>query len=317
MTRAKWALAVALAAFVLAGATAPHAALPVAKRSFAQHTRIYEVTFEYPQTGSATIDREIADWARTFMHDFETESNKDHRPQERPYTADLRYEVPRNDGKVFAVVFHYAYDLGGAHPNSAVIAFNYLMPDGWRVYLPEIIKPDGFGRISELAIADLDRRLEIAPPNDESVRNGAGPYSFNFTEFKLLKNEIVVWFDPYAVAGHADGEQQAHIPLGNLKDVMRTDWRAPQPSFDCGDARSVIEHAICADVALARLDRDVSEEFLHRTMVDADKTYIERTRAEQRDWLTKRDRDCTPAPALKACLTAAYNARLKVLAPGL
>jgi uncharacterized protein len=52
-------------------------------------------------------------------------------------------------------------------------------------------------------------------------------------------------------------------------------------------------------------------------LVDADKGFIERTRAEQRDWLTKRDGDCMPAPDLNACLTAAYNARLKVLAPGL
>jgi uncharacterized protein YecT (DUF1311 family) len=293
------------------------AALPVSKKSFAEHTRIYEAKFAFPHTGHPTIDKEVADWAHAFIDDFAAESNKDHQPQERPYTADLRYEIARNDGEVFAIVFHYAYDLGGAHPNSATITFNFLLPDGWRVYLPEIIKHDGFGRVSELAIADLDRRLEIAPPNDESVRSGAGPYSFNFPEFTLLKNEIVLWFDPYAVAGHADGTQQAHIPLSNLKDVMRSDWRAPQPSFDCAMAQTAIEHTICADVALARLDRDVSEEFQHRIMVDADKTFIERTKAEQRDWLAQRDRDCSQAAQIKACLTASYKARLKVLAPGL
>ena len=132
-----------------------------------------------------------------------------------------------------------------------------------------------------------------------------------------LKREIVIHFDPYQVAGHADGPQQAHIPLDKVKDVMRTDWRAPQPSFDCAKARSAIEHAVCADVALARLDRDVSEEFLHRTMVDADHAFIERTKAEQTAWLRQRDHDCARAPNLKTCLTASYNARLKVLAPNL
>jgi len=317
MTIAQWLSMGAGAALVLIGAADAEAALPVTKKAFTHHTRIYETTCEYPQTGHAAIDKEIAAWAKGFIRDFETQTKHDHQPQERPYSMDLRYKIARNDNEVFAVVFHDAYDQGGAHPNSAIITFNFLMPDGWRVYLGEIIKPDGFARVSELAIADLDRKLQLAPPNDDVVRSGAGPYSFNFTEFTLLKNEIVLHFDPYAVASYADGPQEAHLALGDLKDVIRRDWRAPQPSFDCAKAGSAIEHLLCTDVALARLDRELAEEYLHRIKVDGDKVYIERTTAEQRDWLAKRDRDCGHARDMKACLTASYHARLKVLAPGL
>jgi uncharacterized protein YecT (DUF1311 family) len=296
---------------------AAHAALPIAKKSFTDRARIYEASYQYPQTGNAVIDKEIAEWARGFIRDFETQTKHDHQRQERPYTAQLRYQVVRNDDEVFAVVFHYAYDQGGAHPNSAIITFNYLMPDGWRVFLPEIIAPEGFARVSDLAIADLDKRLGLAPPNDDLVRGGAGPYSFNFSEFSLLKNEIVLYFDPYAVASYADGPQEAHLALSDLKDVMRSDWRAPQPSFDCAKAQTAIERAICGDIALARLDREMSEEYLHRIKVDADAAFIERTKAAQRAWQARRDRDCGHTADLKACLTASYRKRLKVLAPGL
>jgi uncharacterized protein YecT (DUF1311 family) len=316
MMRSRWLLAAISAAFVVTVAAAD-AALPVVKKSFADRTRIYQVTYEYPQTGHAVIDKEIAEWARGFMHDFETQTKQDHQPQERPYTADLRYKIARNDDQVFAVVFHDAYDQGGAHPNSGIITFNFLMPDGWRVYLPEIVKPGGFGRVSELAIADLDRRLQLASPNDDVVRSGAGPYSFYFPEFTLLKNEIVLHFDPYAVASYADGPQEAHLALSDLTGVMRDDWRAPQPSFDCAKAQSRIEHVLCSDVALARLDRQLSEEYLHRIKVDGDKAYIERTENEQREWLAKRDRDCARATDIKTCLAASYHVRLKVIAPGL
>lgn len=296
---------------------AAQAALPVTKIKFADRTPIYQTTAEYPRTGNDTIDREIAEWARGFIYDFEKQAKQDHQRRERPYTADLRYRIARNDDKVFAVVFRDDYDQGGAHPNTAIITFNYLMPDGWRVYLGEIIRPDGFARVSDLAIADLDRRLGLTPPDDESVRSGAGPYSFNFTEFTLLNDEIVLRFDPYAVASHADGPQEAHLAFRNLSGVVRSDWRAPQPSFDCAKAVSTVERALCGDVALARLDREVSEEYLHRIKVDADAAYIERTTVEQRDWLARRDRDCAHAADMKACLTVSYRARLKVLAPGL
>lgn len=311
-----WA-AVPLAMLSLVCPAAAQAALHVTKLKFADRTQIYQTTAEYPRTGNAAIDGEIAEWARGFIHDFEKQSKQDHQPQERAYTADLRYRIARNDAKVFAVVFRYDYDQGGAHPNTAIITFNYLMPDGWRVYLGEIIKPNGFARVSELAIADLDRRLGLTPPDDEPVRSGAGPYSFNFTEFTLLPDKVVLRFDPYAVASHADGPQEAHIAFRDLVGLIRDDWRAPQPSFDCAKADSAIEQALCGDVALARLDREVSEEYLHRIKVDADAAYIERTTAEQRDWLARRDRDCAHAGDMKACLTASYRARLKVLAPGL
>ena len=182
----------------------------------------------------------------------------------------------------------------------------------------EIIRPDGFGRISELAIADLDRRVASGPnalSNDEWVRRGAGAFSYNFGEFTLLKNEVLLHFDPYQVAAYAAGPQVAHISLAQLKGVLRPDWRAPQPSFDCAKARTAIEHALCADVRLARLDRELSEEYFHQTTNDPEGSYAAQIKTAQRGWLAKRDRDCETATQISACLTASYNARMKALLP--
>jgi uncharacterized protein len=92
--------------------------------------------------------------------------------------------------------------------------------------------------------------------------------------------------------------------------VIRTDWRAPQASFDCHTSESPIERAVCADAALARLDRQVAEAYqtkLRNAYEDKDKIA---TRQAQRDWLALRDKACG---AVAACLTKAYHDRLAVL----
>ena len=54
--------------------------------------------------------------------------------QEPPYSAQLTYTVARNDESVVSILFSYSIYTGGAHPNSMQTAFNFLMPDGARVF---------------------------------------------------------------------------------------------------------------------------------------------------------------------------------------
>ena len=73
-----------------------------------------------------------------------TLSTSDRQADENPYALDITYEVPRNDGEWFAVVFTIYTDTGGAHPNTDFAAMNYVMPDGWRIYLPgNFCRPEG------------------------------------------------------------------------------------------------------------------------------------------------------------------------------
>jgi hypothetical protein len=78
------------------------------------------------------------------------------------------------------------------------------MPDGARVFLPELVGNDGIHRVSDLAVADLILRL-------------TGPDGMSDA---FLADDIVLGFDPYAVAAYAAGPQQVHIPLTRLQDVV-------------------------------------------------------------------------------------------------
>jgi uncharacterized protein len=92
---------------------------------------------------------------------------------------------------------------------------------------------------------------------------------------------------------------------------------AATPSFDCSDARSTAEEAVCANDALAALDRRLAVVWREalaaaRGVADAE-TAVPRLRAEQRGWIKGRD-DCWKATTgLQACVAALYRDRIAEL----
>lgn len=318
MTRSTWgALALAMLAFLAWPHAAGAAGLNVQQRTLKASSSDYEIDCAWPHTGVKAIDDELAAWVKQEAADFKTQSAPDPDSAAGAYTLDISYEVARNDAKGFAVLFTESTYTGGAHPNHDFIAFNYLMPDAWHVQLPEIL--DGskaLERLSALVTTDLTRqfREQDGATEPEWDKSGAGPEWSHFATFVLLPDALRIVFPPYQVASYAAGEQESRIPLSALRGVVRADWRAPVASFDCTKAATPVERAICADVPLARLDRDVAQAYGERLAnVDsaADKEAI---RKRQRTWLGNRNGACTDQTALAACLTGVYRTRLAELA---
>src|SRR5687767_3664394 len=77
------------------------------------------------------------------------------------------------------------------------------------------------------------------------------------------------------------------------------------PSFDCAKARARIEKSICADPALAALDRRAAELFALALTHAEDPGDIKRA---QRRWLRERD-DCDA----DACVKNSYEQRIEAL----
>jgi uncharacterized protein YecT (DUF1311 family) len=301
--------AAAIAAFCLA-CPAFAAGLTVKTQKLAKDSPAATISVEYPETGNAAIDAEIAAWAKGEFDDFAKLSTEDRQPDEQPYEMELTFEVERNDATGFAVLFTEYTFTGGAHPNSDFTAFNYLMPDGWRIRLPEIFQAKALKTISALAVAALKKEMgEDAEP--ETIAAGAGPAWDNFDDFILKPNSLDLNFPAYQVAAYAAGPQFVSLPLAKLKSLMRADWKAPAASFDCGRAGTAIEKAICGDVELARLDRAVSEAYQRKLKYSFEDGEKARNQAEQRQWLATRDAQCGSGDP--ACLTGLYQARLKAL----
>ena len=316
MTRsfAKFAAPVLAGALLLLAAPALAAGVKVEKATIEKKTGAYEISVEYPRTGNAPVDADIAAWAKAQADDFVNLSVGDRQADENPYALDITYEVPRNDADWLAVVFTIYTDTGGAHPNTDFAAMNYVMPDGWRIYLPEIFGGrKALEKISALAIADLTKRLTgpDGMSDADTIHTGAGPAWDNFQDFVLEPKVLHIDFPPYQVAAYAAGPQETDIPLSALKPFMRKDFRAPAASFDCAAAATPTEKAICSDVVLARLDRAVAEAYARKLSYEFDAANKEKIKQAQRAWLTTRDSACADADV--PCLTGVYKARLAEL----
>ena len=89
---------------------------------------------------------------------------------------------------------------------------------------------------------------------------------------------------------------------------MRKDWKTPVASFDCAKAGSATEKAICSDIALARLDRTLADQYTVALSFtdDAGKAKV---REDQRKWIAERNACAGDV----GCLTSQYQARIKVL----
>jgi uncharacterized protein YecT (DUF1311 family) len=288
--------------------------LPVKTLSIEKSTAKYEIKIEYPSTGNQAIDREIVVWAKQQTNDWIKNANSEPPIQnDGYYSLDWSFEVARNDGAVFAVIFSADSFSGGAHPNHDIATFNFEVPSGWRLYLPEIF--DGqkaLSKISALAIADLvKQKLREDGGSDSDERDGAGPEWGNFSRFILQPDTLEIHYPDYQVAPYAAGPQETDLALADLAGLTRANRHVPVASFDCLDARATVEKAICSDVALARLDRDVAEAFLLGVKYATEDAAKDKLKTEQRAWLTKRDADC-PTAAVR-CLTAAYRDRLAKL----
>jgi hypothetical protein len=308
------ALALVLAA---AFATPAFAKLPVKPIKIAIKHKEYEIDVAYPRTGNKAVDAAMADWAKGEVDQFKNDSaGNDGDGSSSPYSLDINFDIARSDDKVFAVVFTESTYEGGAHPNTFFRTMNFLMPDGWQVYLPEIFTPDALKTISRLATADLKKQLKPDEGFDaDMVKTGAGPNWNNFADFTILPDALDIQYSPYAVAPYVAGPQETKLPLAPLRSFLRPDWRAPQASFDCTKASAWVEKTICSDVKLARLDRSVADAYATRLgETDSDAARLP-VRGDQREFLAARIKKCgaQAGKAAVTCLTAQYNARLKVL----
>jgi len=303
-----------IAGACLFSAPASASGLPVKTPSIDKKTDAYEISIEYPATGNAAIDGEIAAWAKQQADDFVRLAASDREPGRNPYGLDWSFEVARNDGAIFAVIFSEETDTGGAHPNHDFATLNFEVPSGWRLYLPEIF--DGhkaLAKISVVAIADLSKQFKDSHSGGDVgwEKDGAGPDWANFAHFILQKDTLEIHYPDYQVAAYAEGEQETDIRLVALRGLMRSDRHAPAASFDCAAAGTAVERAICSDVALARLDRNVAEAYLRDLMLATEDAPKEALKTEQRAWLGRRDAAC-PSAAV-ACLTTALKERLAKL----
>lgn len=314
------------------------AQVTITDKVIVRKTGRFHVDVHYPVTGNTAVDKLLdrRAWAIAAREDLQDAT------PDRPYSSAVSYKVMRNDAQMLSVQIESYIYTGGAHGRPDVQSYNFLMPDGFQVLLPELVDGRrGMARISELAKHEIHRRAAsqlaltedgepdpdpdnvlLSPDLEKNIVNGAGPQALEHTPFVWKPDELVLSFEPYQVFGYIP-EPDVHIPMTALTGLVRANPRAPLPSFDCAKAHRAIEKSICGSVALARLDRELAgrvtmaeqsyRDFASETQGQkyaADqRARLAKLVAGQKAWEAARDRVC--AGGAVACLTASYTARMR------
>lgn len=285
-------------------------ALDIDARHSQEEGSDYAIELSWPHVGVEVIDREIEAWVKRAADEFRDSVQPDPEWESSGWTFEIEHEVLRNDAQVLALLFRTSSFTGGAHGSLDIETRNYRLPEGKRLDLREVLDGErGLAKLSELVIADLEEQLGA---DDGSIRSGAAAERDAFKAFLLLPDALRIEFPPYQVGPWAIGAQTSTIPLAALAGFLRDDAFGTDASFDCGKAVTVVERAICADAALARLDRQMAQAYQLRLDGSADRIA---ERNAQRAWLKLRSSACADqaGPRLAACLTGIYRARLTEL----
>ena len=186
------------AILMLALAALPAAAQAVETKTISKTAPRFEMTIDYPATGNAMIDADIAAFAQRFADEFGAladDAASDDFMAPGAWWGELMFSVQRDDAEVFSVAFTWYTYTGGAHPNLSLHALNYLKGAGRRITIEELVGPQGIKQVSDAARADLKPRMLEAGEGDMFL-NGTQPNPENFEAFTWYADRLHFSFSP-------------------------------------------------------------------------------------------------------------------------
>ncbi|MBI9043397.1 MAG: DUF3298 domain-containing protein [Anaerolineaceae bacterium] len=129
------------------------------------------------------------------------------------------YEVFYNqDGLISLQNISSIYISGAAHPYIISQSFNYDIQLDRFLELEDLFEPDSnyLGIMATICVEELLQR-DIGFRGDES---GVAPDPFNYMNWTLQPEGILIRFDPAQVAAYAAGPQDVLIPFENLSHLI-------------------------------------------------------------------------------------------------
>ncbi len=209
--------------------------------SYTEHAQYYDVTANYatstPLAGRANaaavalMQKFVADTIAQFKTDgnFANLTQKDITmmgfDQGRKEKLQILY-LFGSSAHTISYIFTTYMDTLGAHGNTTFKTFTFDTSTGALLSLSGVFLPGAnyLGTLSSMSRAQLPAMLRDAA-NSRMIEDGTTPDEANFQNFFFDNRDFVVLFDPYQVAPYAAGPQTVRIPLEELSNVMKPEYR--------------------------------------------------------------------------------------------
>jgi len=210
-----------------------------------EHGQYYDIEVSYPaQTAlKASLGADADQEAVSLMQDFVEDSVREFKKQgncENLTAEDVQIMGLSEDRKESITITYeeewglhtasYAFtlfvDTLGAHPNTFYRTFTFNLATGEELDIASLFLPrsDYLRRLSAISQFELAKSLgDFA--DVEYIAQGTGPEPLNYQNFVIDADTLVLMFPPYQVAPYAAGSQSVVIPLSQLVDILKSEYR--------------------------------------------------------------------------------------------
>lgn len=145
--------------------------------------------------------------------------------QGRKETLNIVYLIASSPRTV-SYIFTIYEDTLGAHGNTFFHTFTFDTTTGASLALSDVFTPNAsyLNTLSSLARTGLPRIIGEGADTG-MIASGTTPEDKNFENFFFDNKDFVVLFAPYQVASYAAGPQTLRIPISQISDILRPDYR--------------------------------------------------------------------------------------------
>lgn len=197
-------------------------------------TTTFQYAARFPRTGEPVVDSLIEQFVRMQVDSFIA------MVPESLISPNWRSELDINySSSLFPPSFvSYKFDsyqfTGGAHGMTTVTTLNFDLSKKKLLQLSDLFARKAAVAESLSVISRSELRDILGDMlNEEMLENGTSKNLANFSRFMLAPRDLVIFFEPYAVAPYAAGVQVVSIPLTRLGTLLKPEFRPrPEPSAD-------------------------------------------------------------------------------------
>ena len=197
---------------------------------YAEQTGSYDILAEYATSTPLVLVGAAADAAAVAtMHRFVTDSVAEFKSGgviDRQQTLQILYLTATGQRTVSYIYTVYA-DTGGAHGNTYFRTFAFDTATGEELTLADFFLPGAeyLARLSTISRARLPAIIGEDFVNQEMLDAGTTPDGANFERFFIGGSTMGILFPPYQIAPYAAGPQTLPIPLAELADILKPEYR--------------------------------------------------------------------------------------------
>lgn len=218
------------------------------KQTINDSGQYYDVTVTYPSktplaaSAGATADAKAVTIMKSFVTqevaNFKENNITTLTPEDiqvmglggdRKYALGADYTLYTSPTTVSYVYLLYQ-DTMGAHPNSYYRTFVFNSKTGEGLTLADIFSPttDYASVLSNQARTRLPAILQQktgSTPDADMLAAGTSADADNFQNFYLSEKNLVIIFPPYQIAAYAVGTTELSLPLADLGNAIRAEYR--------------------------------------------------------------------------------------------